>query len=247
MLETLRSLVSSLGLAGVFVISALGNAVPYSSVPYLAFIAAYSMAMEAGSRILLVLVGALGATAGKLLIYAASRYAAEKVISEERKKDMEYLRRALSRRYLGLLAVLLFAATPLPDDVLYVPLGVAKYDPTHFFAGTLLGKTVIVGIAVFLGERATWVLSAASEYGTGALIAGAAVLIAFTSVLLAVVIFADWRSVFMALSERGALASLAVLTRETALILTLRHPSIRRRGEKLGELIGKSHDMGEAR
>ena len=47
------------------------------------------------------------------------------------------------------------AATPIPDDMVYVPLGLAKYNPARFFLATLAGKLVlhyiIVAVSHYLG------------------------------------------------------------------------------------------------
>ena len=60
----------------------------------------------------------------------------------------------LVKRY-GAGAAFFAAATPIPDDLVYVPLGLAKYNPKRFFIATLSGKIVlgymIVLISHFLG------------------------------------------------------------------------------------------------
>ena len=52
-------------------------------------------------------------------------------------------------------AVFVAAATPIPDDLIYIPLGIAKYNPRRFFIATLSGKLIlsymIVLIAHFVG------------------------------------------------------------------------------------------------
>ena len=35
------------------------------------------------------------------------------------------------------------AATPIPDDLVYVPLGLAKYNPKRFFIATLTGLFLV--------------------------------------------------------------------------------------------------------
>jgi membrane protein DedA with SNARE-associated domain len=60
----------------------------------------------------------------------------------------------LVTRY-GATAAFIAAATPIPDDLVYVPLGLAKYNPKRFFIATLAGKIVlsyaIVLISHYLG------------------------------------------------------------------------------------------------
>ena len=53
----------------------------------------------------------------------------------------------LIKKY-GAAAAFVAAATPIPDDLVYVPLGLAKYNPRRFFISTLLGKLLLCYILV---------------------------------------------------------------------------------------------------
>ena len=48
----------------------------------------------------------------------------------------------LVKRY-GAGAAFIAAATPIPDDLVYIPLGLAKYNPKKFFVATLAGKIIL--------------------------------------------------------------------------------------------------------
>jgi membrane protein DedA with SNARE-associated domain len=50
----------------------------------------------------------------------------------------------------GAAAAFVAAATPMPDDIIFVPLGLAKYNPKKFFISTLVGKIVLSYSIVFL-------------------------------------------------------------------------------------------------
>jgi len=54
----------------------------------------------------------------------------------------------LVKKY-GAAAAFFAAATPMPDDLIYVPLGLAKYNPKRFIVATLAGKIVLSYIIVF--------------------------------------------------------------------------------------------------
>ncbi|NDB63289.1 MAG: DedA family protein [Nitrosopumilaceae archaeon] len=87
-----------------------------------------------------------------VIIFLAS-YEGRKIITEKTRKRMKPFER-LVKRY-GAAAAFVAAATPIPDDLIYVPLGLAKYNPWRFFVSTLAGKIVlcyaIVLIAHFFG------------------------------------------------------------------------------------------------
>ena len=86
---------------------------------------------------ILAILGALTATAAKQIIFTIS-YGGGKIISENTRKRMKPFER-LVKRYGGG-AAFIAAATPVPDDLVYIPLGLAKYSPKKFFVATLAGK-----------------------------------------------------------------------------------------------------------
>jgi membrane protein DedA with SNARE-associated domain len=57
----------------------------------------------------------------------------------------------LVKKY-GAAAAFIAAATPIPDDLIYVPLGLAKYNPLRFFISTLVGKIVLSYVIVLLSH-----------------------------------------------------------------------------------------------
>jgi membrane protein DedA with SNARE-associated domain len=57
----------------------------------------------------------------------------------------------LVKRY-GASAAFVAAATPIPDDLVYIPLGLAKYNPKRFFVATLSGKFVLYYVIVLISH-----------------------------------------------------------------------------------------------
>ena len=57
----------------------------------------------------------------------------------------------LVKRYGGS-AAFVAAATPIPDDLVYIPLGLAKYNPKRFFIATLMGKLVLFYVIVLISH-----------------------------------------------------------------------------------------------
>ena len=100
----------------------------------------------------LALLSAITATIAKQIIFFLS-YGGRRIINEKTRKKMKPFER-LVKRY-GAAAAFIAAATPIPDDLVYVPLGLAKYNPKRFFIATLTGKIVlsytIVLVSHFLG------------------------------------------------------------------------------------------------
>lgn len=42
------------------------------------------------------------------------------------------------------------AATPIPDDIVYIPLGLAKYSPVKFASVLFVGKFILGGVIVVI-------------------------------------------------------------------------------------------------
>ena len=71
-------------------------------------------------------------------------------MNEKTRKRMRPFER-LVKKY-GAAAAFVAAATPIPDDIIFVPLGLAKYNPKRFFIATLTGKIVLSYIIVFISH-----------------------------------------------------------------------------------------------
>jgi len=72
------------------------------------------------------------------------------VISERYKKKMDILMRLFQR--FGPIVIFVFALTPLPDDLLFIPLGVMRYKILHAFIPALIGKFTSNLIIAYAGR-----------------------------------------------------------------------------------------------
>ena len=136
------------GYLGLAVVSFFGSLIPFVPVP--SFVLLVTMAVGSQFDIhILALIGAFTATAAKQIIFYIS-YGGRRIISEKTKKRMKPFQK-LVKRY-GAAAAFVAAATPIPDDIIYIPLGLAKYSPKKFFIATLLGKLVLCYILVLVSH-----------------------------------------------------------------------------------------------
>jgi len=125
-------------------VSFFGSLIPFVPIP--SFILLVTMAVGDQFNIhILALLSAVTATGAKQIIFYAS-YTGRRIIKEETKRRMRPFQR-LVKRY-GASAAFIAAATPIPDDLVYIPLGLAKYNPKRFFVATLAGKIVLSYIFV---------------------------------------------------------------------------------------------------
>jgi len=136
------------GYLGLTIVSFFGSLIPFVPIPSFVLVATMAVGEQFDIHAL-VLIAALTATAAKQIIFYAS-YGGRKIISEKTKKRMKPFQK-LVKRYGGS-AAFVAAATPIPDDLVYIPLGLAKYNPKRFFVATLLGKFVLYYVIVLISH-----------------------------------------------------------------------------------------------
>jgi len=136
------------GYLGLTIVSFIGSLIPFVPIPSFVLVATMSVGEQFDIHVL-VIVAALTATAAKQIIFYIS-YGGRKIISEKTKKRMKPFQK-LVKRYGGS-AAFVAAATPIPDDLVYIPLGLAKYNPKRFFVATLLGKFVLYYVIVLISH-----------------------------------------------------------------------------------------------
>ena len=136
------------GYIGLSLVSFIGSLIPFVPVPSFILLATMSVGGQFDIHIL-ALISAFTATIAKQIIFYAS-YGGRRMISEKTKKRMKPFQK-LVKRYGGA-AAFVAAATPIPDDMVYIPLGLAKYNPKRFFIATLSGKIVLCYIIVLISH-----------------------------------------------------------------------------------------------
>ena len=99
----------------------------------------------------------------------------------------------------GPVLVFLFALTPLPDDLLFIPLGISRYNFVKVFIPCLLGKIIMAYLIAYSGKV---------SYGFIRVIFGESAYIAtiVTLILLAIMVIAvlkiDWEIIFKKYIEK---------------------------------------------
>ena len=142
----MEGLVHSYGYAGAFVISIFGNFTLFFPVPYALTIYAFGATLN---PLLLGLVCGFGATIGEFSAYLIGRGGRE-LIEESYGRRLEGAKR-LIQRY-GMLAIFFFALTPLPDDLILIPLGMLKYSLRKALAAAFLGKVAMCVAIAYAGR-----------------------------------------------------------------------------------------------
>ncbi|MEW6043936.1 MAG: VTT domain-containing protein [Thermoproteota archaeon] len=137
-----------IGYLGLALVSFFGSLIPFVPLPSFILLAT----MSAGDKFnihYLALIAAITSTVAKQIIFLIS-YGGRKIITEKTRARMRPFEK-LVKRY-GAAAAFVAAATPIPDDLIYVPLGLARYNPLRFFISTLVGKLVLCYTIVLLSH-----------------------------------------------------------------------------------------------
>jgi membrane protein DedA with SNARE-associated domain len=142
----------NLGYLGIFVISFVGSIIVFVPIPYFPVLVAAALNKELDPN-LISLASALGAILAKSIIFCASYYG-RNALSKQTKKRIYPLQKLVAKY--GSFGAFIAALTPIPDDLVYIPLGLVKYSPWKFIISTFLGKfilnEIIVWGAVYLGR-----------------------------------------------------------------------------------------------
>jgi membrane protein YqaA with SNARE-associated domain len=99
--------------------------------------------------VLLGLAFGLGAAIGQLTSYVVG-YASRGVVGEKYKRRLNALLKIFNRY--GMLAVFFFALTPLPDSLLFIPMGLVHYSLWKVFLAGLVGKISMSLIITHVGD-----------------------------------------------------------------------------------------------
>ena len=203
--EKLWQAYSSIPWLGAFIVSFLGNAIPYTTIPYLLWIMLTTPEYkDPVTKAAIVVSAGIGAALGKVVVYSMGR-AAHHVLPQHVKENMEMFARLFEKW--GFLAIFIFAASPLPDDILYIPLGVAGYNPALFFIAVALGKIVITAAAVAFSD----IISAFTGGATSPAFIASMIIISI--VVTVVIARIDWFKVAKA-ARRGMREAITVLAEE---------------------------------
>lgn len=124
------------GYLGIFLISLLGAMSIFVPIPYTIVIFILG-GFETFEPLWIAVAAGAGAAVGEFSGYLIG-IGGRKVISDKYKKKMDFLTK-LFKKY-GPIAIFVFALTPLPDDLLFIPLGVMRYNLLRAFVPAIIGK-----------------------------------------------------------------------------------------------------------
>lgn len=150
--EWMKNFSIQYGYFGVFLISFLGSMSIIFPIPYTVVIFATAPFFD---PILIALSSGAGSAIGEFSGYLLG-LGGRKIISDKRRRQMDSLLKIFGRY--GYIAIFLFALTPLPDDLLFIPLGVMRYSFLKAFIPTIMGKICMSLIIAYSARYAITII-----------------------------------------------------------------------------------------
>jgi membrane protein YqaA with SNARE-associated domain len=152
-IDWMRNLSIQYGYFGIFLISLFGAMSVFFPIPYTVVIFALGGLKVEGAWVFeplwIAVAAGTGSALGEFSGYLIG-FGGRKAISEKYKKKMDFLMRVFKK--FGAIVIFLFALTPLPDDLLFIPLGVMRYGIIRAFIPALIGKFLMNLIVAYSGR-----------------------------------------------------------------------------------------------
>lgn len=155
----MMNLAQQYGYFGIFLISLIGALSVFFPIPYTVVIFTLG-GLKVGEAwvfepLWIAVAAGTGSAVGELSGYLLG-LGGRKVISGKYKRRMELLVKFFNK--FGPVAIFLFALTPLPDDLLFIPLGVMRYSIVKTLVPAFIGKFFMNLIVAYSGRFSIQIL-----------------------------------------------------------------------------------------
>jgi len=138
--------------AGIFLALVGVNATPLLMPPTWIILASFYVIDPALDPILLALVGATGATLGRLVLKHVSGHL-RRFVGEGQRENLGAIGEFLNKKRYGfVLASFLFAATPLPSNMLFVAYGLMRAKSVGLYVGFWCGRVISYYIMISISS-----------------------------------------------------------------------------------------------
>ncbi len=146
-----KDLSLAIGYPGAFLLSIFGNSTLFVPIPYLAVIF-FLGSSPSINPILLGIITGIGSGIGELSSYIIGRGGGKLMDTNYSEKLNAYRNLVEQRPMLTHFLIFFFAATPLPDDIILVPLGLINYSWKKSIIPCTLGKIVLTTAFAIAGK-----------------------------------------------------------------------------------------------
>ena len=138
--------------AGIFLLLIGVNAAPLLMPPTWIILSSFFVLDQSFDPLTLALVGATGATIGRLLLKTLSSYF-RKIVGTQQKTNLDTIGNFLNRKRFGyIITSFLFAATPLPSNMLFIAYGLMRAKSFGLYLGFWLGRVISYYIMISISK-----------------------------------------------------------------------------------------------
>ncbi len=138
--------------AGIFLLLIGVNAAPLLMPPTWIILSSFFVLDQSFDPLVLSLVGATGATIGRFLLKIISGYF-RKVVGNQQKSNLDTIGDFLNRKKFGyVLSSFLFAATPLPSNMLFIAYGLMRAKSIGLYLGFWLGRVLSYYVMITISK-----------------------------------------------------------------------------------------------
>jgi len=171
---------------GIFLVLIGVNTAPILMPPSWIILTSFYLLDPSLNVVVLAMVGATGATIGRLALKKISGLC-RKFIGYEQKSNLDIIGDYLNRKKYGyIIASFLFGATPLPSNMLFIAYGLMRAKSIGIYIGFWFGRTISYIIMIYFGNAVlTPFLEIFEDRLTGILLIdgiGVGVLVLFASI-----------------------------------------------------------------
>jgi len=190
--EWMESLALQYGYFGIFLISFIGALSIIFPIPYTVIIFTLGGIFE---PLWIAVAAGIGSAVGEFSGYLLG-FGGRRIISEKYKKKMEFLMKIFDR--FGPIVIFFFALTPLPDDLLFIPLGVIRYSLIRAFIPALIGKVCMNFIVAYSGRFSIQIIRDifGVESGWVSTLIGMVLAIVLLVIVFVIMFKVDWEKLF---------------------------------------------------
>jgi membrane protein YqaA with SNARE-associated domain len=187
-----------LGYEGAFIVALIGNStilfpVPYMIITYILGGVTNTSGYFVFDPWIVGIIAGLGATLGEMTGYLLGYGGGRMIDESQRDSFSEYIRRHPRATPL---VIWFLAITPLPDDVLIVPLGAAKYPWWKVVLPQIIGKSMFMIAVAFFGRISFETIGdVISSYNPASILSRGIEVIALLLVIVAIYLLVriDWK------------------------------------------------------
>lgn len=191
----LNGFVQASGYPGAFMLSFVANLILFFPAPYLLIIFGLSAVLN---PVLLGTISGFAAALGKIVVYYIG-FRGRALLDQKQLRRLGFAKRVMDKY--GDLAIFIMAVTPSPDDALYIPLGMMRYNILRFFIFCLLGKVLLTLIITMGGYLSMSLI--AEIFAAGGGVVGVVISVVFVVASIYATVKIDWEKIFLRyVSER---------------------------------------------